>query len=117
MPPVIPRLAGEVNFRDVYRHGRRFRGKDLAVSFLKVGNNSTRVAVVVSRRVSNLANKRNLYKRRIWGCLRDHRSHIPPHYYLVITAQPSIKQLSYQELSKQLKELIDKITKNSHGAR
>lgn len=114
MPPVIPRLAGEGNFRHVYKRGIRLRGKDISISALKVADEKTRVAVVVSRKVSSLATKRNLYKRRLWGCLRDHRHQIPPRHYLVITAQPSIKQLSYQELSEQLKALIDRIVKNHH---
>ncbi len=109
MPPVIPRLAGEDKFRSVYRRGRRFRGQDLVVSFLRAPNQKTRIAVVVSRKVSNLATKRNLYKRRLWGCLRDHRHQLPANFYLVITAQPGIKKLTYQNISHQLKVLIGKL--------
>ena len=110
MPPVIPRLSGEHNFRDIYKKGRRLRGSVAQIAYLRVNSELTRVAVVVSRKVSNLATKRNLYKRRLWGCLRENRKLLPTKgYNLIITALPAIKNLTYQELNKEIENLISKL--------
>lgn len=108
--PVIARLAGERNFRDVYRHGLRLRGRGLGLNYLKVKAKPTRVAVVVSRKVSKLATKRNLYKRRLWASLRAHRQELPSQdYYLVIAVQPAVRDLTYLEFDNELKKLLTKL--------
>ena len=110
MPPVVVRLAGEYNFRNVYRRGRRLRGQFISLSYIKVPASPTRVAVVVSRQVSNRATKRNLYKRRLWSGIREHQAQLPrQNYHLVITAQPKIRALIYQEISDELGEFIKKL--------
>lgn len=110
--PVFLRLSGEQNFLNTYRHGKRFRGVLVQLTILKTKTEKSRLAVVVSRKISNLATKRNLYKRRIWGCLRGYRRFIPINgYNLVFTALPAIKNTTYQELDQEIGKLISKIGK------
>ncbi len=116
MPPVIPRLSGEHNFRDIYKKGRRLKNSVAQLIYLKVATKTTRVAVVVSRKVSTLATRRNLYKRRIWGCLRDNRQLLPTKgYNLVVAVLPAIKNLTYQELNQEIVNLISKTKQINHG--
>lgn len=110
MPPVLPRLVGKKNFTNVYRYGRKLYTPSMMVNYLRNPQEVTKVAVVVSRRVSKLATQRNLYKRRLWGCLREHRQLIPAGYYLIISARPAIIELTYKELSLQIESLLRKIS-------
>ncbi|HCM45371.1 MAG TPA: hypothetical protein DIS54_00850, partial [Candidatus Veblenbacteria bacterium] len=55
MSPVIARLSGEHNFLNIYRHGRRFKTSVAQLAYLRLKSEPTRVAVVVSKKISNLA--------------------------------------------------------------
>lgn len=111
MSPVVQRLTGERNFRSVYRHGRRWRGQTLNLSWLPAPVASTRVAVVVSKKVSAHAYERNLVKRRLWAGVRAHRRQLPAQgYYLVITAQPAARGRTYAELTQEFASLITRLT-------
>lgn len=108
---MIARLSGDHNFSDLYRRGRGVFVDSLKLKYLWVSKSPTKVAVVVSKKISNKATKRNLFKRRIWGCLRDNRDLLPTKpCHLVITAQPKIKQLPYSELCQQTIKLLNKIS-------
>ncbi|HBZ36564.1 MAG: hypothetical protein UW06_C0008G0017 [Parcubacteria group bacterium GW2011_GWE1_43_8] len=110
MSPVIARLSGEHNFLNIYRHGRRFKTSVAQLAYLRLKSEPTRVAVVVSKKISNLATKRNLYKRRLWACLRQQRQLLPVKgYNVIITALPAIKNLTYQELNREIEGLIAKL--------
>ncbi len=107
---MIGRLSGDHNFANLYRRGRGVFVDSLRLKYLWVSNSPTKVAVVVSKKISTKATQRNLYKRRIWGCLRDNRQLLPTTTcHLVITAQPLIKKLPYAELCQEIIKLLKKI--------
>ncbi len=107
---VINRLTGDRNFQYLYRRGQRARGQVVNLNYIKVKDPLTKVAVVVSKKVSPLATKRNLYKRRIWASLRAQRHLLPaPGHYLAVIAQVKIKDFNYQELNKEIGSLLKKI--------
>ena len=110
MVPVIARLAGERNFHSIYKYGRRLRGANLNLSYLKVPQLPTRVAVVVSKQVSNKATKRNLYKRRLWASLRGLRQYLPKTgYNLVVSARASVKTQTYAALNRELIDILKQL--------
>lgn len=107
---VITRLTGDHNFDNLYKHGRRLRGVSVGLGYIKTTSSSTRVAIVVSKKISTKATKRNLYKRRLWGCVRANQQLLPlSNYHVVISAQPRIKETSFKELNQEVADLINKI--------
>lgn len=96
--------------RRVYRQARPVRS---GLFSLHVLNNdrikSTRVAVVVSRKVHKSAVKRNRIRRRVYEVIRLNMADFKFKAEIVITAyQPEIAELSSDELSKELTGLLKK---------
>lgn len=109
MPPVLPRLSGEKNFKLIYRRGRRVSKHSLSVIYLHTPPTKTKIAVVVSKRVSHKAHQRNLYKRRLWGCLRELRKFLPANTLIIVLTKPTIKNLSYSQIKQDLVNILKTI--------
>lgn len=108
MPQAVRHLAKEKEFSLVYRRGRRLRFQNLTAWSLKVPMSElSRLAVVVSSRVSTRATKRNLIRRRVWAALRRHYKELPTKgLYLVISAQHQAAKADYAELAKDVDSII-----------
>jgi len=80
------RFHGRNSLRFVYTNGKTFRSAILAV---RIAHNPRvpeyRCAVVVSKKVSKSAVKRNRMRRRIYEIIRRNETHISPHHDIVIT--------------------------------
>ena len=63
--------------------------------------------VVVSKKVEKSSVKRHLLKRRIREVLRNYCS---KDHTLIVYARPGSQELSFEELSKELSEQIERIT-------
>jgi ribonuclease P protein component len=112
MSPVIARLSGEKNFRSIYKYGRRFKSLNLNLNYLAVPASPTRVAVVVSKQVSNKATKRNLYKRRLWASLRAQRNFLPKTGYLILSAKATVAAVTFTALNQEVMNLLKQIKRN-----
>lgn len=67
----INRLARSRDFDRVYRHGQRVKIDGLLISYLLTKNEATRLGFVVSKKVSNKANRRNYLKRVLSAVFRE----------------------------------------------
>lgn len=80
------RFHGHGSLRYVYQHGQTVRGP---LTALKYSQNSRRtqyrLAVVVSKKVSKSAVKRNRIRRRLYEAVRSHEAQILKPYDMVIT--------------------------------
>lgn len=104
------RFHGHNALNFTYRKGRSV--KDDLVS-LKYTNNpkrrNFRVAVVVSKKVSKSAVKRNKIRRRIYQIVRDHSKRIKPSYDLVFTVYSlETYSLEYKQLEEIIKQLLER---------
>ena len=80
------RFHGRNSLRFVYANGKTYRSTVLAV---RIANNSRttdyRCAVVVSKKVSKSAVKRNRMRRRIYEIIRKNEAEIEKHLDIVVT--------------------------------
>jgi ribonuclease P protein component len=100
------RFHGYNSLRHVYSKGHSVRGPLFAVkSQLNSRRNTYRVAVVVSRKISKSAVKRNRMRRRIFELVRELDAGISKPYDIVITVfQEGLIDTPHKELRSQLKK-------------
>lgn len=105
------RLTSTKEYNLVYRRGRKVRASGFTFYYLPIKVTHTHLGVVVSNKVANKANKRNLYKRRLWAAFAEFKKQVPPKdYNLVLVAHPSISQQTYQNILKEIKRVLSFIT-------
>ncbi len=80
------RFHGHGSLRYVYQHGQTVRGPLTALKFVENNRRTEyRVAVVVSKKISKSAVKRNRMRRRLYEAVRGHEAGIIKPYDMVIT--------------------------------
>lgn len=80
------RFHGHGSLRYVYTKGRQDRTKQASIRYvLNKRNTNPRVAVVVSKKVTKVAPKRNRIRRRFYEAMRRRLPDIEGNYDIVIT--------------------------------
>jgi ribonuclease P protein component len=92
-------------FPSALKTGKRFLSPHLSVILPKIGEG---YAVVVPKKVANLAVKRHQIKRRIFSALRGDVVALPP--ALIVFPKSSVSSVSYQDIKIEISELLSKIT-------
>jgi ribonuclease P protein component len=94
----------------VYQHGQVVRGTLISLRYIHNSRQqSYRVAVVVSRKVSKSAVVRNRIRRRVYEIIRKHAQLLAGPYDLVFTAYAEeVAQLSHTSLQKVILDELDK---------
>ena len=100
---ILPRLKKRADFVHVQKNGRKWISKSFIVEIVPNDKNHLRLGFTVSKRVSKLAVKRNLLKRR----LRNVAADILPAYKdqsfdIVLVGRLSSLERDYQDLQKDL---------------
>jgi ribonuclease P protein component len=109
------RLRRRDDFAKVYANGDRYRGKYLNLKILlDVNAESTKIGIVVSKKVSKLAVSRNRFKRQLRAIFRQLLSQLKGGLQIVVTVIASQSKPSYQQLCDDLKNLLAK-AKVLHG--
>lgn len=130
--PKSHRLKRRREFDQVYRQGRRYPDRHLLVRVSPVPPAldrqsmplpssasqaraaldplamPSRIAVVVSTKVSKRAVVRNLVRRRIQAALTQLLRCFKPGYWVVITVKPVAVECAYPDLLRELKQLLTK---------
>ncbi len=104
MLPRSSRLSKDWLISKVRRRGRRISGRFCLAFVLAMPNSSspTRCAIIVAKQVSKLAVERNLAKRRVSEVLHEFWPRLRPGFSLVLSLSPRARQVSYQELRRDL---------------
>lgn len=105
------RFHGRASIQRVYKNGKSVRaGALLGLRYAPNPRRRTyRVAVVVSRKVSKSAVKRNRIRRRIYEGVRNLSSGLAQPYDLVFIAyDPALTEVSVDKLTTELKGLFKK---------
>lgn len=101
------RFHGHNSLNHTYRSGRVVHG---GVMSLRSNPNSKRreyrVAVVVSKKVSKSAVKRNRIRRRVFETLRTESNIIKPFDIIITIFDESVAEIDQHKLSKILQELL-----------
>ena len=102
------RLKGDNNFKRLSRKGRSFFTPRLTLRIVKNEEQESRVAFIVSTKVSKKAAVRNKVKRRMREIVRNIMPQIKPGYDILIIAKISTLKLGYKELDNELQQLLKK---------
>lgn len=102
------RFHGHSSLRYVYSNGRTVRGQDLAIRFANNPKRSSyRCAVVVSKKVSKSAVKRNRIRRRLYEVIRNNQELLEGTPDIVITVfTEGVAVLEYEALNKTILRLL-----------
>ena len=98
------RLRSSTDFNKTYKFGRSTNAASLYVKCLQTRLPISRVAVVVSKKVSKRAVVRNRNKRRVVEIVREHWSQIKPGFNVIISMKQDVSDSLQQEL---IKEVLD----------
>ncbi|MFA5744655.1 MAG: ribonuclease P protein component [Candidatus Paceibacterota bacterium] len=91
-------------FPAALKTGKRFLSPHLSVIIPRDGEG---YAVVVPKKVANLAVERHKIKRRIFSALRGDLVSLPP--ALIVFPKSSVSSVSYQDIKTEIIDLLSKI--------
>lgn len=87
------RLRTAADFNKTYQRGRSVNADHMYLKYYQSHRESSKVAVVVSKKVSKRAVVRNRCKRRVIECIRKNWAMVKPGYNMVITIKQDISAL------------------------
>lgn len=91
------RIRKNKEFFHLYKKGKRYRGKYFNLVYLSSASSSSRMAVVVSKKVGN-AVKRNKFKRWIRTLFRRNKNLLKDPIDIIIIIKQEILEASWQKL-------------------
>lgn len=110
MIPASLRFHGHNSLRYVYANGKAVRSPQLTIKWSKNTHRTTsRISVVVSKKVLKGAIGRNRIRRRLYEYMRLNEPRLKENFDLVlIVTSPELRTLPATELSAQLEQLFTK---------
>jgi len=106
--PAAARVRDGRDFRRIYRHGSRARGRRLIVVGLRRNDPGFRVGLSVSKDHGG-AVRRNKIKRLLREAFRLERPTLPGAFDLVLIPRPVTSKLSLPELRAELRALVEQL--------
>ena len=116
MLPKKNRLQKKKDFEKVFAQGKGFRQDLLFLKAVKNDSETLRFGLVVSKKISKSAVKRNKVKRRLREIIRSQLQNYPSFEAgqknkgldIVIVSLPGIEQKNYQEIEEAAQKLFTK---------
>ncbi len=102
----INRIKKEIDFKKIYKFGKKTKGNFFILKYTQTKMPYSRFGFVIPANVIKKAVKRNLLKRRISEAVRLNLRKIKKGYDVVILFFKSPAQDEYQFLEKEILELI-----------
>ena len=100
------RIKRESDFRDIMNERQSFANRNLVVYIRQKEQPHFRVGLSVGKKVGN-AVTRNHVKRLLRLSLKQLSSEIKPNIEFVLIARPAIKQLSYEDVQKNVRHVLN----------
>ena len=102
------RLSKNRDFRYIYRQGKNFASRTIAITYIKSRNpNELLIGFTASRKVAG-AVERNRIKRVMRENIRHMIDDITPGHRIIFTARVQANGSSYQKIGNDIKKLLDK---------
>lgn len=99
------RIRKNMEFKDIYKHGKNYWNRNLILYVKKNDLNETRVGYTITKKIGN-AVVRNKLRRRMKEIYRLNFHNIKEGYDLVFIAKRSLKDISYKELEGSMKHIM-----------
>jgi ribonuclease P protein component len=103
------RLKGKKNFDQILQSPNVARGQFLYVKFIKNNLSQTRFGLIISNKISPLANKRNYTRRLLRQVLMENKKNINPGFDVVILAKSNIIGIKLPILREDLEKTLTQI--------
>ena len=103
------RLNKNKEFDQVFQAGHSFFGIFLGIKALKNEKNTNKFGVLVGLKISKLAVKRNLVKRRIKSVLEKENKNLKQGYNIVVITKPEIINQNYQDIKEESLRGLNKL--------
>lgn len=95
-------------FEEIYKNGKGFSSLFLSMKVLKNNDKINFFSVVVSKKVSKVAPKRNKIKRRILYVLKQQNKLMKQGYFIVLQVKPPMKDQSYSFFKEEVLKILKK---------
>lgn len=102
-------LKKEGDFKAIWRRGRLLKTSFFKIKYLINNFSYCRFAVIVSKKLSNKATKRNRLRRQILHILREAMSNFKNHLDVVILTMNPAAASSFSEIKEELTKSLKKI--------
>ncbi|KKR18361.1 MAG: Ribonuclease P protein component [candidate division CPR2 bacterium GW2011_GWC1_41_48] len=102
------RITKENEFKRIYQKGKFFGNGEYTVRSLPNRSSFSRVAVVILKKHTKKATKRNLARRRLQEIVRLNFAKLRPGFDLIITSKRDLAEVEYQNLEKSLLALLNR---------
>lgn len=104
----VHRLRAAADFNKTYKFGRSTNAETFYIKVFQTHYETSRVAVVASKKVSKRAVVRNRCKRRVVEIVRKDWSSINPGYNIIFTIKSDISKLSSPELERAVQDCLNR---------
>lgn len=102
------RLKLKKDFDKIFKQGKFVSLKFFTLGFLENTLLFSRFAIIVPKKIAKLAVTRNSIKRKTTEIIRLNLEKIKIGYNIVFIAKPTIKRKNYQDLSDDIRHLLEK---------
>jgi len=104
------RFHGHGSLKYLFQNGEGARTKLFGLRYIENSHRTySRIAVIVSRKITKSAVKRNRMRRRIYEILRQHFNFEKPYDVAVTVFSDEVLTIGHEELKDQLKKLISEL--------
>jgi ribonuclease P protein component len=105
--PKSERLKSKQDFEEIFKQGKRISAKLFRVYYLN--KYPRKLGVIVSKKVSKSAVRRNKIKRWIREIYRTNKYRIPDDVRIVVVALAQAEKSSFNEVSEDILQVFDRI--------
>ncbi|MBD3328103.1 ribonuclease P protein component [Candidatus Peregrinibacteria bacterium] len=95
--------------KQVLKKGQKIFSPVFSIKFVENREATNKFAVIVSKKVTPKAIKRNLLRRQIYEILRLNKDLSEKKYNIIIIGSPKILEMTYSEMEQNIKSLLKKI--------
>ncbi len=93
------RLKKATDFSKTYKFGKSYNHTELYIKSLKNGYQTSKFAVVIPKKVTKSAVKRNRARRRVYEILRINQPNMVGGYNIIITLKSDLANIIPKQLS------------------
>ena len=106
------RLSTDFEFNVTRKHGTKINGDLCSLFYLepKKYKGPVRIGIVVPKKISKIAVKRNRLKRVFSECVRQEIKSLPQNTWIVIHPKPKSLEEKYEKISTDVSKILSKVS-------